>query len=153
MDRAFLGGEAAFNPALIAVQKRATAFTGLPWTHSECLQLVSYHAGQHFALHTDYFDEVSAVTFCASCLGRASERRPLFLCLQGDEGTDLAAGQRVFTGLIYLNDDFEGGTTDFPALNRSFAPRKGSMVLWRNVDHAMVPVRANAHCRCGSVAP
>ena len=70
VNRAFLGGEAAFNPALIAVQKRAAAFTGLPWTHSECLQLVSYHAGQHFALHTDYFDEVSAVTFCASCLGR-----------------------------------------------------------------------------------
>ena len=148
MNRAFLGGEAAFNPALIAVQKRAAAFTGLPWTHSECLQLVSYHAGQHFALHTDYFDDVSAVTLLRVL------PRPLLsvvLLLQGDEGTDLAAGQRVFTGLIYLNDDFEGGTTDFPALNRSFAPRKGSMVLWRNVDHAMVPVRTNAHCRCGSV--
>jgi hypothetical protein len=45
---AFMGGEIAWNPTLIALQKRAAIFTGgLPWTHSESLQLVSYAEGQY----------------------------------------------------------------------------------------------------------
>ena len=54
---AFLGDTLAFHPALIALQKRAAAFSGgLPWTHAESMQLVSYHQGQRFATHTDYFE-------------------------------------------------------------------------------------------------
>ena len=53
---AFLSdGGLAFDPLLVGVMRRAAGFTGLPWTHSECLQLVRYTAGQYFAAHTDYF--------------------------------------------------------------------------------------------------
>ena len=53
LQTAFLGDHLAFEPALIALQKRAAAFSGgLGWTHSECMQLVSYRPGQQFATHT-----------------------------------------------------------------------------------------------------
>lgn len=35
--------------------------------------------------------------------------------------------------LIYLNDDFQGGHTDFPNLNASYRPRRGRVLLWRSV--------------------
>lgn len=38
--------------------------------------------------------------------------------------------QRMATLLIYLNDDFEGGQTRFPNLNRSIKPKKGSAVFF-----------------------
>lgn len=118
----------ACGQTLVALQKRASAFSGgLPWTHAECLQLVSYTAGQHFATHVDYFEDL-------------------------DDQTERNGGQRVFTGLVYLNDgsgpdggEFEGGATTFPALNLTFIPRKGTMLFWRNVDQQMVPDARTRH--------
>lgn len=59
--------------------------------------------------------------------------------------------QRVMTMLVYLNEDFEGGETDFPELGITIRPRRGEGLLFRNVDdegrpdpsllHAGVPVR------------
>jgi hypothetical protein len=43
-------------------------------------------------------------------------------------------GQRVATFLLYLNDDFEGGETDFPLLNYRYKGRKGDALLFWNVD-------------------
>ena len=40
------------------------------------------------------------------------------------------ADYRYFTVLCYLNDDFEGGHTTFPALRHSFAPRAGRALLF-----------------------
>ena len=133
---AFLDGTDAWNPALVAVQKRVSMFTRpvterrtnkkeasvcdflafvslstrmphamgvhpacrqanaielaathwpsngssrLRWTHSESLQFVSYHAGQYFKPHTDYFR--------ASSNGTLVEGDPL-------------SGQRVFTAFL-----------------------------------------------------
>jgi hypothetical protein len=39
---------------------------------------------------------------------------------------------RYYTVLCYLNDDFEGGNTLFPTLNRSVKPRCGKAVLFRS---------------------
>lgn len=62
------------------------------------------------------------------------------------------ANQRVMTMLVYLNDDFEGGETDFPELGITIRPKQGEGLLFRNVDargtpdptllHAGVPVRS-----------
>ena len=67
-----------------------------------------------------------------------------------DEHTERNGGQRVFSGLVYLNepggpDGFEGGATVFPALNLSFTPRKGTMLFWRNVGLDMVPDPRTRH--------
>lgn len=37
---------------------------------------------------------------------------------------------RYYTVLCYLNDDFEGGNTQFPSFNRSVTPRCGKAVLF-----------------------
>ena len=58
---------------------------------------------------------------------------------------DLAAGQRVFSGLLYLNAGFDGGETEFPRLNISFPPRRGSLLFWRNVGFDMRPDPRTVH--------
>jgi prolyl 4-hydroxylase len=45
-----------------------------------------------------------------------------------DTGEDLL--DRYFTVLCYLNDDFEGGETDFPGLGYRVAPRCGKAVVF-----------------------
>ena len=51
-------------------------------------------------------------------------------CGEGTEMHECLKNQRMATLLIYLNDDFEGGETRFPNLNRSIKPKKGSAVFF-----------------------
>jgi prolyl 4-hydroxylase len=58
--------------------------------------------------------------------------------------------QRVLTFLIYLNEDYEGGETSFPALGLNVRGRLGDGLLFRNATpdgrpderalHASLPV-------------
>ena len=43
-------------------------------------------------------------------------------------------GQRVKTCLIYLNEGFEGGQTEFPNMDLRITPKAGKLVIWDNVD-------------------
>lgn len=43
------------------------------------------------------------------------------------------SGQRVLTVLVYLNDDYEGGETEFPALQARWKGRKGEALFFWNV--------------------
>lgn len=45
-----------------------------------------------------------------------------------DCGLDL--NERYFTVVCYLNDDFEGGSTSFPSLGHTVAPRAGKAVFF-----------------------
>lgn len=61
-------------------------------------------------------------------------------------------GVRILTFYFYLNDVEEGGGTNFPKLNATVTPRRGSAVLWPSVlnenpnrkdprsDHQALPV-------------
>lgn len=40
--------------------------------------------------------------------------------------------QRVFTAVLYLNDDFSGGNTLFPRLDIMIEPMRGRLVFWQN---------------------
>ena len=42
-------------------------------------------------------------------------------------------GQRIRTCLVYLNDDFEGGETEFPRLGIKFRGRTGEALVFDNV--------------------
>lgn len=44
------------------------------------------------------------------------------------------AANRQYTCLVYLNDDYEGGTTNFTKLDYAVKPEKGKMVVFRNLD-------------------
>jgi len=67
-------------------------------------------------------------------------------------------GQRKYSALIYLNDDFEGGETYFPKINYTVKPEIGKMVIWENLNkdnslnydslHAGLPVLSNEKWIC-----
>lgn len=46
---------------------------------------------------------------------------------------DLRCGGRLSTLILYLNDDFKGGQTDFPELGISVEPTAGDAIYFHNV--------------------
>ncbi len=52
---------------------------------------------------------------------------------------------RLHTLLVYLNDDFRGGETFFPELNRSVQPKRGSALYFLNRDDYNSVVLYSAH--------
>lgn len=48
----------------------------------------------------------------------------------------------LLTLVFYLNDDFEGGETDFPELGKVIVPRRGTALLFQHrIVHTACPVR------------
>lgn len=47
-------------------------------------------------------------------------------CLPGE------ANQRAMTAIVYLNDDYDGGATQFPAIDTEFRGRTGDAILFAN---------------------
>lgn len=45
-----------------------------------------------------------------------------------------ASNQRIWTVIVYLNDDYEAGETAFPALNLKLKGKRGDALLFRNID-------------------
>lgn len=94
------------------VKARIGAALGMPIRNQEDTNVLHYDPGQTFHQHCDFLDPEQA--------GHAQEIA--------------AVGQRVATFLIYLNDDYEGGETDFPLLNWRYRGRKGDALLFWNVS-------------------
>jgi prolyl 4-hydroxylase len=80
----------------------------IPKEFSEPTQGQLYETGQEYKYHNDYFwgDDVSK--YC------------------------ITSGQRTYTCMIYLNDGFEGGETDFWYLGIKIKPKIGKAVFWKN---------------------
>lgn len=77
----------------------------------EVTTMLHYAPGEEFTPHFDYFD--SAVP----AYGREIVQH----------------GQRVATVLVYLNDDYDGGETEFPRIGLKHKGRKGDALLFWNV--------------------
>jgi len=97
-----------------AICNRVCALTGLPAINAESLQVLHYTVGEYFAPHVDAWN-------------------PEF---EGHAATLKTHGQRAFTVLVYLNDDLEGGETEFLRLGLRHRGRKGDALMFRNVDAA-----------------
>jgi hypothetical protein len=95
-----------------AVSNRVCALAGLPAANAEALQVLNYQVGEYFAPHVDFLD-------------------PGF---EGHAATLKQNGQRLYTVLVYLNDDLEGGETEFLRLGIKHRGRKGDALMFRNVD-------------------
>jgi prolyl 4-hydroxylase len=78
----------------------------------EHFQCVAYANGQEYQAHFDTFDPETKY---------------------GKESM-VNGGQREYTLLVYLNDEFEGGQTYFPNLDVVISPKKGRAVLFKNID-------------------
>jgi len=92
---------------------RISAAIGLPLIQQEPTNVLHYTPGQQYRSHYDFIVPGDEATF-------ADELRRL--------------GQRVCTVLVYLNDDYEGGETDFPRLNWRFKGETGDALIFWNLS-------------------
>lgn len=105
------------------INNRLAEVAGLPSENAEGLGVLHYAPGERYAPHVDYIPETPA------------------------NAEHLAArGQRVRTVLVYLNEGFEGGATEFPRLELSFKPARGSALAFDSVtpDGAVDPMTLHA---------
>lgn len=85
--------------------------------HSELYQVANYGlAGQYYA----HYDQVMM------------DKRHI----QNREVFNVYAGDRITTVMGYLSDVMAGGYTVFPLVGAFVRPRKGSIVIWWNMDQA-----------------
>lgn len=97
---------------------------GTSINHCENLALIQYDVGDEYRYHCDF--------------------------LVNDDGhagrSIRACGQRTHTVLIYLNEDFHGGETDFRKWNVCVPPKKGQMIMFKNVHADGSPDWNSVHC-------
>lgn len=97
---------------LAVLRARIAALTGTRVEAFESVHVLHYGVGEEFRPHLD---------------ATLDSRR-------ADYSAKYAAGQqRVLTFLLALNDDFEGGETDFPVIGRRWKPRRGRGIFFWNV--------------------
>lgn len=93
------------------IRSRMANATGLSLRWFEITTFLHYLPGQTFAPHHDYLDD----------------------SFPGYVGEVAHHGQRILTFLMYLNDDFEGGETEFPLAGIRHKGRKGDALFFWNV--------------------
>lgn len=108
---------------LSLIRDRIAAVTRAPVTHFEIAKLLHYSPGEQFALHADFIEAKTPE------LARELAQR----------------GQRVATFLIYLNEGYEGGATQFPRLSWQYRGGRGDALLFSNVDAAGAPDYDTVH--------
>jgi prolyl 4-hydroxylase len=108
---------------LLLLRARIAAATGLPPAVMELTKVLHYLPGQEFHPHYDFIDPA----------------------VPGYAGELAARGQRLATFLLYLNDDYTGGETDFPQLGLRHKGARGSALLFANVDRTNMPDRRTLH--------
>jgi prolyl 4-hydroxylase len=97
------------DPFVLDIHEKISDYVSIPLNHGEFLQGQRYKAGQFFKPHRDYFENKTAEKHC------------------------LSGGNRIKTFMVYLNDDIEGGETDFPEMGRKIKPKKGKAIVWDNI--------------------
>jgi hypothetical protein len=105
------------------IRSRISAAVHVPVAVFELTQILHYAVGQEFRIHYDYLDA-----------DNPSHRRQLE-----------AHGQRIATFLLYLNDDFDGGETEFPKAGVRFRGKTGDAIFWANLDQDARPEPLSLH--------
>jgi hypothetical protein len=107
----------------LLVQLRMQAACGVPQCNMEATAVLHYAVGEE---STNHFDFVSPET--------------------PDYDAEIARnGQRVLTFLVYLNDDYEGGRTDFVELGIAHKGRAGEGLFFVNAQENNIPDLRTLH--------
>jgi predicted 2-oxoglutarate/Fe(II)-dependent dioxygenase YbiX len=109
--------------ALAILRERMSMATRAPPSFFEVAKLLHYEPGQQFAVHGDFIQPSTPE------LAREVHLR----------------GQRAATLLVYLNDDYDGGETDFPRIGFRFKGRTGDALIFSNIDPAGAPDLETVH--------
>ena len=93
------------------IYDKLSKIIGIDKDHFEQLQVVRYEKGQQYKAHWD-------------------------ACWEDHKCGEFMkmGGQRYATFILYLNDDFEGGETEFPYRNIKVKPEKGKAALFFNLE-------------------
>lgn len=103
-------GLADSDVVLELINARLAAAAEMPAENAEGLGVLHYSPGERYKPHVDYIPDTPA------------------------NAAHLAArGQRVRTLLVYLNEGFEGGATEFPHLELAYRPARGSALVFDSV--------------------
>jgi prolyl 4-hydroxylase len=107
----------------VLAARRVAQIIGEPFENQEDTMILRYRPGEAYDDHYDFVDP----------------RVPQFqreLELQG---------QRLATVLIYLNEEYAGGETEFPELGWRYRGSQGDALGWRNVTAAGLPDTRTLH--------
>lgn len=105
------------------VRTRIARATKLPLPLFEPSQVLHYSVGEEFQPHYDFLDPSNP----------------------GYREQFARRGQRVATFLIYLNEEFEGGETDFPAAGMRLRGKTGDALFFANVGKSGRPDPLTLH--------
>lgn len=105
------------------INQKIAATMRAPIVNQEATNILHYATGEQYAPHVDYLDP------------NVEQFRQQLARL----------GQRVATCLIYLNDDFDGGETDFPQLGWRFKGKAGDALVFHNIDAKGAPIPQTVH--------
>ena len=98
------------DPVLIQIANKLCSLIKRHPNTMEEMALIRYRPGEYYLPHVDAYDYI-----------------------YGNITDDLHMSQRVLTVIMYLNDDYLGGHTNFPELDISITPKKGRALLFHNV--------------------
>lgn len=104
-------GIATAEFAHVLLQSRLSAACGMPVQHMEAPAVLHYAPGQEIANHYDFVDPNTTADYA---------------------GEIARNGQRMITFLVYLNEDYEGGETDFARLGLHYKGRTGDGLYFVN---------------------
>lgn len=102
-------GPADHDLTMIAFNHRIAQLAGEPYSTGEFLSVLQYRQGEEYRPHFDW-------------LGAGGD-------------LDLH-GQRTRTALVYLNDGYEGGETEFLTPGLSIKGQRGDLLTFANVDES-----------------
>lgn len=94
------------------LKERVHLECGIPIINMEGTHIVKYEIGGEYKVHHDFFHP----------------NEPYF------PNEIKRGGQRLKTALVYLNEEFTGGETEFPKMSIKVKPKKGKLVLWDNTN-------------------
>ncbi|XP_070073749.1 prolyl 4-hydroxylase subunit alpha-2 [Drosophila takahashii] len=92
---------------------------------AEHFQVMNYGIGGYYYIHFDF-------------LGYSKEN-------------DVSLSDRIATVVFYLNDVPQGGATVFPDLKLTVFPKKGSALMWYNLDHKGEGDKRTGHSACPTI--
>lgn len=101
------------DPLMKSIDDRIQNIVGINPENYEDLQVVHYDPGTFYKAHWD------------ACDPNKDHR-----CSEDYK----KGGFRFATFLLYLNDDMEGGETDFPLIGKKIKPEKGKGILFFNLE-------------------
>ena len=116
--------ESSTHPSIIDLELRISALMGVSNEVTQPFMAIRYEEGGSFGVHADYFDleDVMQAKYFEN------------------------GGNRIGTGILYLNDVESGGETEFPHVGVTVKPVKGALlVFWYHnretrSNHASLPV-------------